>query len=256
MSYLEDLEHSLNETADQDLGTVVNVLEGKELFDEASVVELCSLYYEPIENQGNWGRQEVRAFLITDPLFLHTVTPEIVELVQSILVSFVEGDEYSLFVKLIPRRVPDDWRQSRAEARRFDMGPNNQAGNRDPSMKLITEDRLRFDGMAELRMYRALKRAQSHMARHRTLGICPGVGFRCTDRTFWPDFIVTLGGRAAGIEVDGPTHSRRAAADQTRDRQLEDAGLTFVERLVVEDSTDDKAVDQFVANFIARLTVR
>ena len=41
----QEIEESLNSTADQDLGTVVAVLDGQGRFDEASALELASLSY-------------------------------------------------------------------------------------------------------------------------------------------------------------------------------------------------------------------
>ena len=89
-----------------------------------------------------------------------------------------------------------------------------------------------------------------------TLGILPGAGLRTLQHTFWPDFIVTHRGRVGAIEVDGPQHRNRAAADQSRDRQLEDAGVTFVERLPVEDLHDPDDLDRFIERFLARLLTR
>ncbi len=57
------------------------------------------------------------------------------------------------------------------------------------------------------------------------------------------DVLVLYRGRAFGIEVDGPHHSRhgRYAADRSKDALLEDGGLLFVRRIAVEDtrSADD-----------------
>jgi hypothetical protein len=60
-----------------------------------------------------------------------------------------------------------------------------------------------------------------------------------------------------GIEVDGPHNYGRAAADQSRDRQLEGAGILFIERLVVEGTNLCRApLDRFVERFLARLLAR
>lgn len=79
---------------------------------------------------------------------------------------------------------------------------------------------------------------------------------RTAQRTFWPDFLVTHRGRAGVIEVDGPHHHGRAAADQSRDRQLEDAGIVLVERIVVEDVTNETGLDLSIERFLSRLLSR
>jgi hypothetical protein len=56
-----EIEEELNATADQDLGTVVSVLDGKGMFDEASTLELCRLRYEAVSD--NWTPQIIRAAL-------------------------------------------------------------------------------------------------------------------------------------------------------------------------------------------------
>ncbi len=58
------------------------------------------------------------------------------------------------------------------------------------------------------------------------------------------------------IEVDGPQHRNRAAADQSRDRQLQDAGVTLTERIVVEDLDQPAELDGFVERVLARLLTR
>lgn len=55
------------------------------------------------------------------------------------------------------------------------------------------------------------------------------------------------------IEVDGPHHYKRAAADHSRDSLFTDAGVTQVERVVVEDTTDPKELDVFIERFLQRL---
>ena len=58
------------------------------------------------------------------------------------------------------------------------------------------------------------------------------------------------------IEVDGPQHRNRAAADQSRDRQLQDAGVTLTERIMVEDLDQRAELDAFVERVLARLLTR
>jgi hypothetical protein len=250
----EELETSLNATADQDLGTVVSVLDGKGMFQEAAAVELCGLRYDLVPD--NWTPQIVKGVLEVDPLLLGSITAEIVEEVSGILAGMLRDVVTWSGVDVIPRQVPVNWREARAAAWLSDIGPNNQATYRTLTDAAPTRDRLRFGSGEEARVYDALRRVQARRPPEQTLGIMPGAGFRALNRTFWPDFVVTHRGRAAAIEVDGPHHSTRAAADQSRDRQLEDAGLLFVERVVVEDTTDLRELDLFVERFLARLLTR
>src|SRR5215218_10964820 len=98
-------------------------------------------------------------------------------------------------------------------------------------------------------MYEALVRAQQRRPPEATIGILPGAGFRAAERTFWPDFVVTHRGRVGIIEVDGPKHRNRAAADQSRDRQLQDAGVVLTDRIMVEDTDEATSLDRFVEHF-------
>ena len=79
---------------------------------------------------------------------------------------------------------------------------------------------------------------------------------RVRERNVGPDFLITYRGKAGVIEVDGPHHHGRAAADQSRDRQLSDAGVQWIERIVVEDTTDTKNLDAFIEQFLSRLLTR
>jgi len=55
------------------------------------------------------------------------------------------------------------------------------------------------------------------------------------------------------LEVDGATHAARAAADRSRDRRLEDAGIADVDHLDAESASDPAEAAQFVDRFVERL---
>lgn len=167
------------------------------------------------------------------------------------------GDAFSLRgISVVPRRVPSTWREGRIQARLSDVGPNNQAAYRSLPENPPSRHGLKFFNEAEAAVYDALVRAQQRLAPEATVGILPGAGVRVPGRTFWPDIVVTYRGRAAAIEIDGPHHRNRAAADQSRDRQLMDAGMVLVERIVVEDTADPADLDLFVERLLARLMAR
>jgi hypothetical protein len=141
-------------------------------------------------------------------------------------------------VAIRPKRVPPSWRQGRIEARLSDVGSNNQASYRMLPETHPGKDRRNFHTDGELRMYEALVRAQQRRPPEATIGILPGAGFRAAERTFWPDLVVTHRGRVGIIEVDGPKHRNWAAADQSRDRRLQDAGVVLTDRIMVEDADE------------------
>ncbi|MDP9435318.1 MAG: hypothetical protein M3P93_09060 [Actinomycetota bacterium] len=69
------------------------------------------------------------------------------------------------------------------------------------------------------------------------------------------DALVVYRGRAFGIEVDGRHHAKpgRYAADRSRDLLLENGGLLFVRRIVVEDTNRPEDVDAFLHSCVERL---
>jgi very-short-patch-repair endonuclease len=246
------LEEDLNATADQDLGTAVAVCDGEGRYDDGSLLEVCELHYDV--DSDTWTPQVVTASLLVDPLLLHAVTDPATETLHT-TVQHLHPD-ITISVRVQPKRVPPGWRQGRIEARLSDVGPNNQATYRTLPDDHPRKDGLRFHNASELRMYEALVRAQQRRPHEATIGVLPGAGFRTSQRTFWPDFVITHRGRVAVIEVDGPQHRNRAAADQSRDRQLQDAGVTLTERIVVEDVDQPAELDAFVERVLARLLTR
>jgi hypothetical protein len=126
---------------------------------------------------------------------------------------------------------------------------------RAPSLNLVTNlshHGFMFDRPEELAMYRAFLALQEQMPRHHSL-LITRAGVRVPGHTFYPDLLVVHDGRAGVIEIDGATHHGRAAADRSRDRLLEDAGIRYVDRLDAESASDPKERDLFVERFLARL---
>jgi hypothetical protein len=231
-----ELQEDLNRTADQDLGTVVGVCDGMGRYDDGSLLEVCELRYHVAAD--TWNPQIVKVSLMVDPLLLTTVQESgVADQLLGTLNQLHDGGDFAIYsVAIQPKRVPSSWRQGRIEARLSDVGPNNQASYRTLPENHPRKDQLNFHTDGELRMYEALLRAQQKRPPEATIGILPGAGFRAAERTFWPDFVVTHRGRVGIIEVDGPKHRNRAAADQSRDRQLQDAGVVLTDRIMVEDT--------------------
>lgn len=71
-----------------------------------------------------------------------------------------------------------------------------------------------------------------------------------TDHRFTVDAILTVRGMTGAIEIDGPHHGRRYAADRTRDYILKDNGIAEVYRIPVEHTSDEATLDAEVHRFL------
>ncbi|MFI1950971.1 hypothetical protein ACH437_03790 [Streptomyces xinghaiensis] len=115
------------------------------------------------------------------------------------------------------------------------------------------DDLLHFTNEWEHRVYMVLKERQAVLPPDDTIGILPLPGMRVLGYTFEPDLMVTYRGRVGVIEVDGPHHKGRASADKSRERLLRNAGIHWVDRIDVRDSTSKQEVERLVTNFLQRL---
>jgi hypothetical protein len=120
------LQEDLNQSADQDLGTVVAVCDGMGRYDDGSLLEVCELRYHVADD--TWNPQIVTASLMTDPLLLTTVQQsDVAEPLLDTLKQLHDDDTMSIHsVAIRPKRVPPSWRQGRIEARLSDVGPNTR----------------------------------------------------------------------------------------------------------------------------------
>jgi hypothetical protein len=239
--------------ADIHLGTLVSLFDAMGRFDMADAFERGTLTY--VEYEDAWELDRADAYISLDPVFLGMLDRKAEDYLDQDLRRLFERLPITVVnIYLRAWLAPPDWRERREAARLGDRpsGPHNQGTARSLSSP-PREDRLVFDNMHEHRLYQALKRKQAALPSHETLGIMPGCGLRALTNTFWPDFVVTHRKRAGGIEVDGPHHAGRAAADQSRDRLLRDAGLAEMYRIVVEDTNDDATLDGHVEQFLAQL---
>ena len=251
----------LNDAADSDLGAVVAMVDAAGLFDQGDVLERAELRYEfAYEMEDTWGdsRVGVRPAVMIDPALLDALTEDALAVLQRGLAAMhgVAGIELA-DIAVRPLPAAPDWRDRRRKARNSGGGKlvTNQ-GTHTSVSSMVREDRLNFGSEAELQAYRALKRKQAALDSTATIGIIPNCALRTMANTWWPDFVVTHRGRVGVIEIDGPHHAGRAAADHSRDAFLFDAGVAIVERLVVEDTTDDRALDRLVERFLARVLTR
>jgi very-short-patch-repair endonuclease len=100
-------------------------------------------------------------------------------------------------------------------------------------------------------LYDALRRRQDGMHHLDSFSILvqPWVTIRQGQR-FRPDFVVVL--RSAwAIEIDGSSHSRRYAADRTRDELLYDHAIPVL-RIPVQDVEDPTLCEDWVDRIIVR----
>lgn len=120
------------------------------------------------------------------------------------------------------------------------------------------QDGLHFTNAWEQRVYRVLREKQAALPGEQTLGILPLPAFRTMHSTYEPDFLVTYRGRAGVIEVDGPHHAgaQRRSSDASREALLINAGVAWVERIDVRDTTTKEEVEALVDRFLLRLTER
>lgn len=241
---------ALNEAADQDLGAVVEVLDSRGLFEVADALEHASLGYE---FDSEWGDgMSVTPVLSLPAKVLGLIDEDVAGIIEETCRSLVEDAFVGVAsLKVRPQVPPPNWRELRAASSEKGKGLNQGS----PGTQVL-QDGLAFGSAEELKVYLALKRKQAHLPPEATIGILPGCAMRVAQRRLWPDFLVTYQKRAGVIEVDGPHHHSRAAADQTRDSQLEDAGIVLVQRIVVEDVTDDAGLDLLIERFLNRILSR
>jgi hypothetical protein len=244
--------------ADRDQGTAVFLLESEGEGEAADLLELSDMTYGEErwgfnDEEGEWWSYKSPRLAVrieVDPQLLKDYTNAIKASI-AVALDKVAGErrlEHPLFV---PRRVEENWREARRQARL--TGINNQGARRPLPENHPVKDGLKFRSWEEVAVYEALLRKQASLSETDTITILPNSAARVVQRTIEPDFIVIYGGRAGGIEVDGPHHNGRAAADHTRSNLLRDGGVRLVERIVVEDTVDRLELDCFVGKFLDRL---
>jgi hypothetical protein len=114
-------------------------------------------------------------------------------------------------------------------------------------------DGLTFGSKAEIVVWNELKSVQAMLPRTETIGIVPNCVLRVAGHEFSPDFVVTYKGRAGIIEVDGPHHRGRYAADRQKDELELDAGVKYAYRIPVEDVSVPAHLYGHFERFLKRL---
>jgi hypothetical protein len=118
----------------------------------------------------------------------------------------------------------------------------------------LWEDGCQFRSREEVLVYRAFKRARDAMPDDDTIAIAPNPGLVIRNiKTSEPDLLIAFRGRVGIVQVDGPHHRGRFAAEVTRDRLYRHAGIAEIDHFPVEDTTDPADLDILVARFLKRL---
>jgi hypothetical protein len=238
---------------DSDQGSAVFVLDGQEQFEAADLLEFATMTYRP----DGWteGTYWYNIYLAVEPTLLARYTPEVCEAIRN-AVKLIHLPDPVGFSDCIPhpKRVLGDWRELRRQGRV--TGINNQANGIPLPTSHPKKYGLNFRDSSELLVFEAFERAQKRLSEATSILVAPNAGVYMAGRVREVDFLVTYRGRAGVVEVDGSTHHNRWAADQSRDRMLQDAGISVVERIVAEDTNNPDVLDKFVQCFLDRLLAR
>ena len=181
-------------------------------------------------------------------------TDEILAEVSTALNEVMDSQRIHVLDLRVRSRIEPASPQWRDELRKH-LAPNpvNQASVGPAMADAIFEDRCAFRSSAELRVYRAFKRARDRLPADDTLSIAPNPALVVRTSTWEPDLLIMYRGKAGAVEVDGHHHRGRRAADLSRDRLLRHSGFAEVDRLAVEDTEPDEELDVFVDRFLLRL---
>ncbi|MGW2930705.1 hypothetical protein ACWDA7_02280 [Streptomyces sp. NPDC001156] len=202
-----------------------------------------------------WGQEGYRVVLVVDPNLYPTYDEPVLEKIAVHMRDVLWGSKKQIEEVVARPSIPRlgvDWRKQIQTAN----GPKASNQGRKPQLepRHPIEDQFHFTNEWELDVYRVLRERQESLPDSETIGIMPLGGMRVRGWTFEPDLLITYRRYAGVIEIDGPHHKGRAAADRSRDRLFLNAGVKYVDRLNVEEVSSRAEVEKFVDNFLTRLT--
>ncbi|MFF4138601.1 hypothetical protein ACFY1B_45850 [Streptomyces mirabilis] len=218
----------------------------------ALLLDVEGIEWSPGNRFGDW----MDARLLVPGWLMDRFTEDLLVRIRDALLQIAERngvEAHSVYVGPALPDVAPDWRSALQGRLTSDTATNHAARVTDPKPEL-RRDGFVFDSREEVRVYEALKRAQAALPADATIAIFPlplgrvGVG-----NTWTPDFLVVREGKAGLIEVDGPHHRGRLAADGTRDRHWRNSGFVYIERILVEETAKDSELDALVRTFLKRL---
>ncbi|GAA0648150.1 hypothetical protein GCM10009548_12040 [Streptomyces malaysiensis subsp. malaysiensis] len=201
------------------------------------------------------GMEWYRAVLDVDPHLVPRYTEEVLQRISNAMRAATARDPWMrvMHIQVLPTipEVSANWRKQLQSA--SGPQPTNQArrGRLEPQHPM--DDGLHFTNKWEHAVYRVLKERQAALPDNDTIGILPLCAMRVRGHTYEPDLLITYRGRAGVIEIDGPHHKGRASDDKSRERLLRNAGVGYIDRLDVRDSTEKTEVEKFVTDFLKHL---
>ncbi|WP_275558823.1 hypothetical protein [Streptomyces sp. 5-6(2022)] len=203
----------------------------------------------------DFGMSTYKAVLEVEPHLLLRYTDDALEQIIDAMRAVTARDSkmavgYIEAVPTIPE-VSVDWRKQLRTA--SGPKPTNQARRARLEPQHPMEDGLHFTNEWEHRVYSVLKERQAALPDNETIGIVPLGAMRVRSHTYEPDLLITYRGRAGVIEIDGPHHKGRASNDKSRERLLRNAGIHYIDRLDVQDTTQKQEVEKFVTDFLKHL---
>lgn len=203
-----------------------------------------------------WDFEHAIAVLEVPHWQVSRFSPEICEQIRRALdesMRYMGSDVRGVDVVRTLPEAREDWREDVERQLGFGEGATNQARLGAPPRNPLVEEGLTFRSLAELQTYKALREIQDHTPPHEGMLIAPNTAVRVAGHTWEVDFLVTCGGRCGVLDVDGPSHRGRWAADRSRDKILEDAGIAYVDRLPAETVDDPEQLHLALERFLARV---
>jgi very-short-patch-repair endonuclease len=207
-------------------------------------------------NNDDWNDREAFAVIEVETENVNRFTDQLLTDLLSMLKIVDQEENRDLTQIILSEKVPPvpvNWRDVVKQGI-TDPKVSNQGRTVRHNVKRYEEDGLQFSNALEVRFYQLLKLAQENLPPAETFSIFPMPGQRVVGRNFEPDFVIVYEGKAAIIELDGGNHSRRVAADQSRDRLMKNAGFKLIERLAVEEVQSTDEVKEFIGNVLKRLS--
>lgn len=188
------------------------------------------------------------------PHALPRFTGDVAERIKERALLVVGSNDHNVNDVLVSRALPKpnkDWRKLQQEREtQLAEGVTNQA-RRATEPNLPTEDGFVFRSDAEVRVYRVLKRLQANAPEGLGFTVVPLPGVRLVSgNVYEPDFMIAIGRRVGVIEVDGPHHRSRRAADTTRERLFRPSGIWMFERIMPEDTQDEEALYELLGKWL------
>ncbi|MFE2630691.1 hypothetical protein ACFXDP_22590 [Streptomyces sp. NPDC059374] len=203
----------------------------------------------------DWGVDYFEAIIDVEPHLVERFSEEIQSRILETLREATERERFGisgLRVRALLPEVSPDWRAQLRSTQ--GPQPSNQARRVRLEPRHPVEDGLHFTNEWEHRVFLVLKEHQGKLEDNDTIGIVPLCGLKVRDHVFEPDFLVTYRGFVGVIEVDGPHHNGRRSNDKSRERLLRHAGVKYIDRLDVRDTTAKSEVEKFVTDFLRQLS--